>query len=179
MSIIETKKTSRQTQISQIIQQEDKKQTALRAQKSPVAKKENETTKNITKDEQETKSSSLKISAPATTTTTVVSYVIDGDTAMLKNGRIRLIGIDAPEIGQPYFSKAKNKLKELIEGKEVKLEKDITDKDKYGRLLRYVWVDNALINLEMVKLGYANSYAYPPNVKYQNHIVAEREMREK
>ena len=111
----------------------------------------------------------------------IVDYVIDGDTVELRNReRVRLIGINTPEMGQPYSSEAKNKLKELIEGKEVKLEKDITDKDRYDRLLRYIWLGDVLINLEMVRLGYANSYTYPPDVKYQDQIVAaEREAREK
>jgi len=47
------------------------------------------------------------------------------------------------------------KNKELVEGKTVRLEKDITDRDKYSRLLRYVWVDSLLINLELVKQGFA------------------------
>lgn len=114
-------------------------------------------------------------------TTAIVDYVIDGDTIELRNReRVRLIGINTPEIGQPYSSEAKNKLKELTEGKEVKLEKDITNRDQYNRLLRYIWLGDVLINLEMVRLGYANSYTYPPDVKYQDQIVvAEREAREK
>lgn len=114
-------------------------------------------------------------------TTSIVDYVVDGDTVELRSGeRVRLIGINTPEMGQSYSVEAKNKLKELIEGKEVVLEKDITDKDQYGRLLRYIWLGDALINLNMVKLGYANSYTYPPDVKYQDQIVAaEKEAREK
>lgn len=110
----------------------------------------------------------------------IVDYVVDGDTIELRGGeRVRMIGINTPEIGQPYSSEAKNKLKELIEGKEVVLEKDITDRDQYGRLLRYIWLKDILINLEMVRLGYANSYTYPPDVKYQDQIVAtETEARE-
>lgn len=110
----------------------------------------------------------------------IVDYVVDGDTVELRTGeRIRLIGINTPETGQPYSSDAKNKLKKLIEGKQVKLEKDITDKDQYGRLLRYIWLDNVFVNLEMVKQGYANSYTYPPDVKYQEQFLsAEKQARE-
>ena len=114
-------------------------------------------------------------------TRAVVSRVIDGDTVELANGeRVRLIGIDTPERDRPYFQEAKEKLTELIEGKEVVLEKDISEQDRYGRLLRYVWLGSVLINLEMVKQGYANSYTYPPDVKYQEEILqAEREARQK
>ncbi|PIP17367.1 MAG: hypothetical protein COX44_00290 [Candidatus Portnoybacteria bacterium CG23_combo_of_CG06-09_8_20_14_all_37_13] len=115
-----------------------------------------------------------------TTSVAVVDYVVDGDTVKSRSGAtIRLIGINTPETGQPYPSEAKNKLKELIKGKEVRLEKDITDKDQYNRLLRYIWLDNIFINLEMVKRGYANSYTYPPDIKYQKQIAAaEKQARE-
>lgn len=110
----------------------------------------------------------------------IVDYVIDGDTIKLISGEsVRLIGINTPETGQPYSSDAKDKLKKLIQGKQVKLEKDITDKDQYGRLLRYIWLGDVFINLEMVKQGYANSYTYPPDIKYQEQILsAEKQARE-
>lgn len=113
--------------------------------------------------------------------TVVVGYVIDGDTVGLANGeKVRLIGIDSPESGQPYYTEVKNKLRELVEGKEVLLEKDVGDRDKYGRLVRYIWLGTTLINLEMVKQGYSKSYTYPPDVKYQTQILAaEKEAREK
>jgi len=110
-----------------------------------------------------------------------VRRVIDGDTVELSDGRrVRLIGIDTPESNQPYFWEAKNRLKELVEGKEVYLEKDISETDRFGRLLRYLWLDQELINLKMVKEGYAHSYTYPPDIKYQTQILAaEREARAK
>lgn len=160
---------SQQAKVSQSIQQESKEQVT-----KPIQEK------NITEEE---KPGAQKETIPPeiSVITAIVDYVIDGDTIELRNKeRVRLIGINTPEMGQPYSSEAKNKLKELIEGKETVLEKDITDKDQYGRLLRYIWLGDTLINLEMVKLGYANSYTYPPDVKYQNQIVAaEREAREK
>jgi len=113
--------------------------------------------------------------------TNIVDYIVDGDTVELRGGeRVRLIGINTPEIGQPHSAEAKRKLRELIEGKEVTLEKDITDKDQYGRLLRYIWLDDLFVNLEIVRQGYANAYTYPPDVKYQDQIlVAEKEARER
>lgn len=115
-----------------------------------------------------------------------VVRVIDGDTIELENEeRIRYIGIDTPETVDPRKSvqcfgvEASKKNKELTEGKLVRLEKDITDRDKYNRLLRYVWVGDTFVNLELVKQGFAQSYSYPPDIKYQNQFVqAQREARE-
>lgn len=114
-----------------------------------------------------------------------VTRVIDGDTIEIENGeRVRYLGVDTPETVDPrkpvqcFGVEASKKNKELVEGKTVRLEKDITDRDKYGRLLRYVYVDNLFINLELVKQGFATSYTYPPDVKYQEEILtAEREAR--
>lgn len=108
-----------------------------------------------------------------------VVYVVDGDTLEIDGGeRVRLIGIDSPERGQLYYSEARNTLTGLVLNKSVRLEKDITDRDRYGRLLRYVYVGDLFVNLEMVRLGYANSYTYPPDVKYQSQILsAEQEAR--
>ncbi|TSC54211.1 MAG: micrococcal nuclease, partial [Microgenomates group bacterium LiPW_16] len=112
--------------------------------------------------------------------------VIDGDTIEIENGeRVRYLGIDTPETVDPrkpvqcFGVEASKKNKELVEGKNIRLEKDITDKDKYGRLLRYVWVDSLFVNLELVKQGFATSYTYPPDVKHQAEILAaEAEARE-
>lgn len=61
----------------------------------------------------------------------------------------------------------------------VRLEKDITDRDKYNRLLRYVYVGDTFVNLELVKQGFAYSYSYPPDIKYQEQFVkAQQEARE-
>ncbi|MEM7816998.1 MAG: thermonuclease family protein, partial [Candidatus Aenigmatarchaeota archaeon] len=71
----------------------------------------------------------------------VVSEVVDGDTFKIDGKSVRLIGIDAPEIGEPCYLDAKEKLKELIKDKIVRLEKDFKERDEYGRLLRYVYID--------------------------------------
>ncbi len=104
------------------------------------------------------------------TTTLTVSTVIDGDTIKLSTGEtVRLIGINAPEVGQPCSSEATNKLKEFVLGKQVTLEKDIDDKDQYGRLLRYVYVSNGIfVNSGMVWLGFAHKYEYGSNTKYSS-----------
>ncbi len=118
--------------------------------------------------------------------TAKVTRVIDGDTVELETGQhVRYIGMDTPETVDPrktvecFGLEASKKNKELVQGKTVLLEKDVTDKDQYGRLLRYVWVGNTLVNLELVKEGFAHSYTYPPDVKYQTEILAaEKEARE-
>ena len=115
-----------------------------------------------------------------------VTRVIDGDTIEISGGeRVRYIGIDTPETVDPrkpvqcFGIEASNKNKELVLGKTVRLEKDITDRDKYHRLLRYVWLDNTMINRALVEEGFAHSYSYPPDVKYQDQLVAaERQARE-
>jgi len=115
-----------------------------------------------------------------------VIRVIDGDTIEIEGGqRVRYIGIDTPETVHPSkavecFGKEATKTNsELVEGKKVRLESDVADRDKYGRLLRYVYVDDLMVNAELVRLGYAYSSSYPPNVKYQQlFLQLEREARE-
>lgn len=110
-----------------------------------------------------------------------VTFVVDGDTVEIQTEeRIRLIGIDSPERGDPYYVEARNKLSELVLNKQVRMEKDVSEKDRYGRLLRYLYVGNLFVNLEMVKQGYASAYTYPPDVKYsQQFLAAEQEARSK
>lgn len=116
-------------------------------------------------------------------------YIIDGDTIMVEIGgqeyRLRYIGIDAPETVKentpvewmgPEASAAN---KALVKGKTVYLEKDISETDRYGRLLRYVFLaDGTFVNGELVRQGYAQAITYPPDVKYQDHLRAlQREAR--
>jgi len=102
----------------------------------------------------------------------LVTRVIDGDTIEIEGGyRVRYIGIDTPERGEPYYIEASKANRNLVEGQKVRLEKDVEDKDKYGRLLRYVWVNNTMVNAELVRLGYAYSYPYPPNLEYQIYFL--------
>jgi Micrococcal nuclease (thermonuclease) homologs len=109
----------------------------------------------------------------------VVTRVIDGDTIEIAGGhRVRYIGIDTPERGEPYYLEALKANRNLVEGKMVRLEKDVEDKDKYGRLLRYVYVDGMMVNAELVRAGYAYSYSYAPNLRYQVcFLQLEREAR--
>lgn len=110
-----------------------------------------------------------------------VFQVIDGDTFELTNGqKVRLLGIDAPEKGQYYYEEAGNRLEQLVKGKEVFLEKDASNRDNYGRLLRYVYVGSLFVNLEMVKEGYAQAFIVAPNLKYSTvFLKAENETKAK
>ena len=110
--------------------------------------------------------------APVTTESQVkVVRVIDGDTIEIAGGaHVRYIGMDTPEIYSEvefYGLEAKAKNIELVEGKLVTLEKDVSETDKYGRLLRYVYVDGVFVNGELVRLGYAEAVSYPPDTRYQ------------
>jgi len=115
-----------------------------------------------------------------------VMNVIDGDTIKLDNGQVvRYIGIDAPETVHPskpvqcFGKEASEKNTELVEGKEVKLVKDISETDRYGRLLRYVYIDNMFVNDYLVRNGYANASSYPPDIKHQDQFKeAEKEARD-
>ena len=100
-----------------------------------------------------------------------VTKVIDGDTIEIAGGfKVRYIGIDTPEVypqREWYGLEAWRKNEELVGGKVVRLEKDVSERDRYGRLLRYVYVDGLFVNAELVRLGYARAKAYPPDTKYQ------------
>ncbi len=116
-----------------------------------------------------------------------VVAVNDGDTVSVLIGRkrekVRLTGIDAPELGQrPWGAYARNYCRELVtsSGNVVTLEFDVVKRDRYGRLLAYVrTADGRLVNAEMVRNGYAFLYTYPPNVRYASLLrEAQRHARE-
>jgi len=105
------------------------------------------------------------------TKTERVSEVIDGDTFKTESGMtVRLLGINAPEIGEPGGDIAKEILTLLILNRNVKLKGDITDKDDYGRILRYVYTDGKFVNAEMVRLGMAETRFYPPDTLYKKEL---------
>jgi len=116
----------------------------------------------------------------------LVTRVIGGDTIEISSGaKVRYIGIDTRETAHPskplecFGKEAREKNRQLVEGKLVRLEKDISETDRYGRLLRYVWVEDIFVNEHLVRQGYAYAYTYPPDVKYAELFAqAQREARE-
>lgn len=117
----------------------------------------------------------------------LVTRVVDGDTIEIQNGEmVRYIGIDTPEIEGPYTSlecfgqEASEMNRQLVEGKRVRLAADVENRDQYGRLLRYVYIDDLMVNAELVRLGYARAVSYPPNTRYEEMFSQlEQQAREK
>jgi micrococcal nuclease len=136
----------------------------------------------------------------------VVAYVVDGDTIAVHIDRavekVRLIGIDTPESRKndraalqaershqdiktimEFGRRAKETLKGLLpKGTELRIEYDVQKRDKYGRLLAYVYrTDNLMINEEMVSRGYAQLLTIPPNVRYVDRFkkALNKSQREK
>ena len=120
---------------------------------------------------------------PAQTNTYKVLRVVDGDTFTVDfNGteeKVRLIGVDTPESVHPDASKnteagtaASEYTKSLLTGKDVTLEFDVQERDKYGRLLAYAYVDGYMLNKKLLQDGYAVIATYPPNVKYLEDFKA-------
>jgi len=113
-------------------------------------------------------------------TQATVVRVIDGDTIEVDidgtSYKVRYIGIDTPELDDEraeYCALAQEATRynrQLVEGKSVWLEKDVSETDKYGRLLRYVYVDNIFVNAKLVKQGLACVEAYEPNTKYWGYL---------
>lgn len=102
----------------------------------------------------------------------LVTRVIDGDTIELADGRkVRYVGINTPETVDPrrvvecFGQEASAFNQSLVEGKRVRLEKDVSDTDRYGRLLRFVYLEEGvLVNALLVEEGYAYASAYPPDI---------------
>ena len=103
---------------------------------------------------------------------TIVTKIIDGDTVVVEGGyHIRLLGMDADEKGYPCYDPARIRLEDLILSKQVRLEKDKTDLDQYGRCLRYIFLGNTNIDVQLVKEGLAIARFYEPDVKYKAEIT--------
>jgi micrococcal nuclease len=101
-----------------------------------------------------------------------VIKVIDGDTVVIEGGEsVRYLGIDAPEQSEEYYREATEFNRKLVEGKVVELEKGIRDRDEYGRLLRYVFVDGVFVNAELISQGLARAYIFDSSERYSQILV--------
>jgi micrococcal nuclease len=153
--------------------------TAAVTEKSTTNRKE----KAKNKTSKEEKSNAL---ATLNLKETTVSRVVDGDTVELSDGsKVRFVGVNTPEsttTTEPYGKESSNYTKSQLTGKTVYLEKDVSQTDKYGRLLRYVWLSTPkeindseirtkMFNAILVQNGYAEVSTYPPDVKYQEHFT--------
>jgi micrococcal nuclease len=117
-----------------------------------------------------------------------VSAVVDGDTIEVRIGgrteSVRYIGINTPEMRHPVRGEepgareATEGNRKLVEGQLVRLELDVQERDRYGRLLAYVSVGEMMVNAEMVAQGYAQVMTIPPNVRHQDlFLKLQREAR--
>lgn len=115
-----------------------------------------------------------------------VVRVVDGDTIIIDyNGteeRVRLIGVDTPESVHPdkeknteFGTTASNFSKELLTDKYVKIELDVQERDQYGRILAYVYLNDVMVNKTLLQEGYAKVATYPPNVKYVDDFTSIQE----
>src|SRR3989344_3149708 len=101
-----------------------------------------------------------------------VTKVVDGDTVVIAGGqRVRLLSIDTRERGENCYNEAKQRLEELLLLKNITLERDKEDEDRYDRLLRYIYLGDEMINLRMIEEGLAVAYIYEPNVKYRSAFL--------
>ncbi len=124
-----------------------------------------------------------------------VERVVDGDTIVVeidgRTERLRYIGIDAPESVRPDYPvecfgpEASKENARLVGGREVELARDVSNRDRFGRLLRYVYVrdpatgERIFVNLRLVEEGYANAATFPPDLAHVDDFrAAEREARE-
>ena len=99
-----------------------------------------------------------------------VVRVSDGDTIRVRlasgrEERVRYIGIDAPERGDCFSARATAFNASLVARREVRLERDAEERDRYGRLLAYVYAGGVAVNEELVRRGYAQPLKVPPNVR--------------
>jgi len=102
----------------------------------------------------------------------LVTRVIDGDTIELSTKeKVRYIGVDTPERNECFFEEAKAINSQLVLNKQVRLVKDVSEVDRYGRLLRYVYVGDLMINYYLVRQGYAYASTYPPDVLYSHKFA--------
>ena len=114
--------------------------------------------------------------------------MIDGDTFAVGEERVRLIGIDTPESVKPgtpvecFAREASAAMKRLVEGRRVRLVRDVEERDRYGRRLAYVYRvrDGLFVNADLIRAGYAQPLAIAPDVRFADRFAdLAREARER
>lgn len=121
----------------------------------------------------------------------IVTKVVDGDTIEVnlngKEEKIRMVGMDTPETKDPrrpvgcFGKEASNETESLLDGKMVILQKDVTERDKFGRLLRYIYLplgngQTLFVNDYLVRTGFAKVYTYPPDIKYNEQFLKAQQV---
>lgn len=102
----------------------------------------------------------------------IVTKIVDGDTVVIEGGqKVRLLGMDTDERGEPCYYPAKERISDLILNKEVRLESEGDDKDMYDRLLRWIWLDGKNINEQMVAEGMAVA-RFEKQSRYWDEVAA-------
>lgn len=113
----------------------------------------------------------------------IVTHVVDGDTVRLANGEtIRYIGIDTPEVNDPFYREARDRNRALVHNKRVKAVICRSQpRDRYSRLLAWVWVEGSMVNKALLKEGFASTMMIPPcGLETKSEFeVAENEARSK
>ena len=104
-----------------------------------------------------------------------VLRIVDGDTILVlldgREERVRYIGVDTPETVAPdrpvecFGTEASAANARLVEGQTVRLERDVSERDRFGRLLRYVYAGDVFVNAELVRAGFATAVTFPPDVR--------------
>jgi micrococcal nuclease len=112
----------------------------------------------------------------------LVTNVVDGDTIdVTLNGQafsVRYVGINTPERDEPCYSEARQANSFFVQGKTVRLVRDASNTDRYGRLLRYIWADGVHVNRALVEQGFAEAVLYEPDrAFYDTFLSLERESR--
>ena len=118
-----------------------------------------------------------------------VVRIVDGDTIHVRLAdrveKVRYIGVNTPEVHHPWKGEepggraAAAVNRDLVSGRHVRLELDVQSRDRHGRLLAYVWVDDTMVNAELVRRGFAQVMTVPPNVRHQSlFLKLQREARE-
>lgn len=113
--------------------------------------------------------------------TVTVTFVIDGDTIVTDVGAVRLVGIDAPEKGKCGYEEASERLRTLVDKKEVTLIDDTKqpNRDDYGRLLRYVERDGEDVGMVLIREGFVSAFPWLPSDRLEFYQMLEQEVQER